>query len=142
MENPQWHVPEKLYYDTNDYWVRISEDEAIIGLTDFGQYNTGDILYLELPSKGTVLARGEKIGSIESGKWVGKLSAPLTGKVTDINQDVETRPHLIKEDAYGAGWLYRMHIEKIDEITDLMDTATYVRWIDEQIEKEKENSAI
>jgi glycine cleavage system H lipoate-binding protein len=62
MENLQWQVPDDLYYDSNDYWRRILADEAVIGLTAFGQYNTGDVLYLELPLENTDLVRGEKTG--------------------------------------------------------------------------------
>lgn len=140
MENPQWQVPEDLYYDRNDYWVKIQGDEAVIGLTAFGQYNTGDILYLELPAEGTALARGKKIGSIESGKWVGKLTAPLTGQVIESNQKVESNPHIVNQDAFGEGWLYRMLLQDPAEVAELMNATGYDRWIDEQIQKEKETT--
>lgn len=142
MDNVQWQVPEELYYDRNDYWVKIRGDEAIVGLTAFGQYNTGDILYLELPNAGTVLTRGEKIGSIESGKWVGKLTAPLTGKVIESNEKVELNPHLVNQDAFGEGWLYRMSFQNPAEVAELMDATMYGNSIDEQIKKEKETTAL
>ncbi|HEX3011203.1 MAG TPA: glycine cleavage system protein GcvH [Syntrophomonadaceae bacterium] len=142
MENPQWQVPQDLYYDREDYWVEITGNEAKIGITAFGQNNTGDVLYLELPPEGTVLTRGDKTGSIESGKWVGKLSVPLSGKVLQYNNEVETKPYIVNQDAYGTGWLYRIKLSNLDEINELMNADTYRCWIEGQIKQEQENAAI
>lgn len=133
-----WQVPEDLYYDENDFWIKVEGDEAVIGLTDFGQNNTGDILFIELPAAGAELERGEKLGSIESGKWVGKLFIPLSGKVLQINDRVENTPHRINFDAYGDGWLYRLKIKNAEEIKQLMQPEAYRRRIKEQARQEQE----
>ncbi len=138
MPEINYVIPENLLYDTNDFWIKVNGEEAIVGMTDYGQSNTGDILYLELFPAGETFRQGDKFGSIESGKWVGNLTAPLSGTILDINQEIELNPRKVNADAYGEGWMYKIKISNPEEVTALMPYQQYTRWVAEQIENEEE----
>lgn len=138
MPEKNYAIPEDLFYDTNDLWVKVSGDEAVVGMTDYGQSNTGDILYLELSPCGETFRQGDTFGSIESGKWVGNLTAPLSGIILDSNSEVESSPRKVNADAYGEGWMYKIKLSNPDELKSLMDSQKYTQWVAEQIENESE----
>lgn len=138
MPVKKYTIPEDLYYDTNDFWIKVTGDEAVVGMTDYGQSNTGDILYLELSPCGETFQRGEKFGSIESGKWVGNLTAPLSGIVLDSNEKVEMSPRQVNNDAYGEGWMYKIKISQPDELQSLMAPQEYAEWVAQQENLEEE----
>jgi len=138
MQVDKYQIPENLYYDRNDFWIKIKGEEALVGMTDFGQSNTGDILYLELLNCGESLLRGERCGSIESGKWVGNLTAPVSGAVVDNNAEVVTNPRKINADAYGEGWMYRIRLSNPNEVKSLMTAEDYAAWVVEQMKNEQE----
>jgi glycine cleavage system H protein len=138
MQVDKYKIPENLFYDTNDFWIKINGQEALIGMTDFGQSNTGDILYLELMGCGENISRGERCGSIESGKWVGNLNAPLSGTVIDNNSEVIFNPRKINADAYGQGWMYLIKLSNPSEVQSLMTAKDYAAWVNEQLKNEQE----
>ncbi|MGI5920848.1 MAG: glycine cleavage system protein H [Syntrophomonadaceae bacterium] len=138
MQVDKYIIPENLYYDTNDFWIKVDGEEATVGMTDYGQSNTGDILYLELFSNGESFQKGDRFGSIESGKWVGNLTAPVSGIVIESNDEVVTNPRKVNSDAYGEGWMYRLKISNIEELQSLMGAAQYAEWVTEQIKSEQE----
>ncbi len=128
----EWLVPEDLLYDRNNYWVKVIGNEAVIGLTHYGQSTTGDVIYLELPPVGTMVRRGEGFGSIESGKWVGKLIPPVTGEVTEINSRAATNPGEVNRAPYTTGWLMKVRLRDPSELESLMPPEAYREWIREQ----------
>lgn len=138
MQVDKYQIPENLFYDSNDFWIKVNGQEALVGMTDFGQSNTGDILYLELMNCGESFCRGERCGSIESGKWVGNLTAPVSGAVVDNNSEVVVNPRKINADAYGDGWMYRLKLSNPDEVKSLMTANEYAVWLAEQIKNEQE----
>jgi len=138
MPTKKYAIPEGLLYDSNDFWIKVNGEEAVIGMTDYGQSNTGDILYLELFPGGGTFKQGERFGSIESGKWVGNLTAPLSGVVLDSNSEVEGNPRKINADAYGEGWMFRIKLSNPEELKSLMASQEYAQWVDEQIKCEME----
>ena len=140
MQVDKYQIPENLFYDRNDFWINVKGEEVLVGMTDFGQSNTGDILYLELLNCGESLCRGKRCGSIESGKWVGILTAPVTGTVVENNSEVVVNPRKINSDAYGEGWMYRIKLSNPDEVKSLMTAKDYAAWVVEQIKKEQEIS--
>lgn len=139
MQTEKGAIPDDLFYDRNDFWIKVAE-EAVIGLTDYGQGNIGDIIYLELVPAGTVVRRGERCGSIESGKWVGNLLAPVSGVIVEANREAEADPHQVNADPYGLGWLYRIEPANRNELGLLMDSGAYKAWIEERIRLEEKNS--
>jgi len=134
----KYAIPEDLFYDTHDFWIKVNGEEAVVGLTDYGQSNTGDILYLELSRGGEEFKQGDRFGSIESGKWVGNLTAPLSGVVLECNHEVASHPRKVNADAYGEGWLYRIKLSNPDELKSLMAAQEYGAWIAEQENSEEE----
>jgi glycine cleavage system H protein len=124
-------IPDDLFYDSRDYWIKIAQ-EATIGLTDYGQSDIGDIIYLDFVSAGTVVRRGDRTGSIESGKWVGNILAPVSGVIVETNREAEADPHLVNVDPFGRGWLYRMEPADLKEINLLMDSGAYKAWSGER----------
>jgi len=138
MPEEKYAIPEDLFYDTNDLWIKVDGEIAVVGMTDYGQSNTGDILYLELSRGGETFQQGDRFGSIESGKWVGNLTAPLSGIILDSNQEVECNPRKVNTDAYGEGWMYRIKLSNPNELKSLMPSQEYAQWVAEQIENEAE----
>jgi len=141
MERDKRLIPEDLLYDSNNCWVKVTGDEAVIGFTEYGLSIIGDIIYLELPLPGTSVRRGEELGSIESGKWVGKMSLPVTGVVVETNRDAEAGPYKVNKDPYSEGWILRVKLDDSAELEQLMDAASYREWIEEQIRREQEEEA-
>lgn len=137
MEANQAQVPAGLLYDGNNYWMKTEGKKTSVGLTSYGQSTIGDILYLELVAAGRAVRQGEKIGSIESGKWVGTLVAPLSGIVVQTNPEVEAKPRLVNMDPYGQGWLMIMECSDPDEMEGLMDGGAYREWMKKQLTQER-----
>ncbi|MGC7873342.1 glycine cleavage system protein H [Desulfosporosinus sp. SYSU MS00001] len=134
----EYAIPENLYYDTHDFWIKVNGEEAVIGLSDYGQSNTGDILYLELLQAGETVGRGDKLGSVESGKWVGSLFSPLSGTILETNHEVLVHPRKVNSDTYGEGWMCRMKLRDSAEVKGLLTAQAYRMWIIEQETKEEE----
>jgi glycine cleavage system H protein len=140
MQREKRAIPADLFYDSADFWVKVDQ-EAVIGLTDDGQGNIGDIIYLELVPAGTVIRRGDRCGSIESGKWVGSLLAPVSGVVLETNREAQADPRQVNADPFGRGWLYRMELANRNEIGMLMDSGAYRACIEERIHREEREEA-
>jgi glycine cleavage system H protein len=139
MEIQGYSVPEDLYYDKDHYWVRIEGDILVMGMDDFAQQLAGDIVYVQLPFDGKKLKKGKKFAKVESGKWLGKVLAPVNGELVGCNEDLETNAALINEDCYGKGWMFKIKPQNPAEINDLLhDTEVLEKWLLEEIEKYKE----
>ena len=132
MQMEKKTIPDDLFYDRSDYWIKVDQ-EVVIGLTDHGQSHIGDIIYLELSPAGTAVRQGGRCGSIESGKWVGSLLAPVSGVIMETNREAEADPRQVNADPFGRGWLYRMELADRNEIGLLMDSGAYKAWIEERI---------
>lgn len=91
-------------------WVRVDGDVATIGITDFAQSELGDVVYVELPSVGKMLAVGDTFGSVESVKTVSDVYAPVPGEVVEVNQDLVTASENVNTDPYGAGWMIKIRL--------------------------------
>ena len=129
MEIGDYSFPEDLLYDRVHNWARIEGRTAIIGLSDFGQEIAGEILYAELPLVGRDVVAGEPFMSLESGKWVGRIKAIVTGRIVEANEELEWESTLINEDPYGEGWLAKVELSK--EPQDLLraDDPTFAELI-------------
>lgn len=110
MEIDRFHFPDDLLYDREHNWARIEGNTATIGLTDFGQDLAGEIVYAEVPRVGRDIKQGEPFMSIESGKWVGRINAIVSGTITEANEEIEWEATLINEDPYGEGWFAKVEL--------------------------------
>ena len=133
MQIQNWQIKEHLKYDSNNFWVAIEGQQALIGLTDYGQWVIGDILYIEIGKVGAILQKGESFGSVESGKWVGNLIAPISGQVIACNNTAVDDPHQIQADPYGIGWLIKVDLASDREICTLFDCVDYANFVKEQV---------
>ncbi|MEC4819416.1 MAG: glycine cleavage system protein GcvH [Scytonema sp. PMC 1069.18] len=117
--------PDNLrYLDTHEY-VRLEGDIATIGITAFAVNQLGDIVFLELPEIGDTITKGEKFGTIESVKAVEDLNAPMTGSVTERNEELIESPEQIADDPYGDGWLLKIRIDDLTEIDEALTAEEY-----------------
>ena len=109
MQIGKYNFPDDLYFDKGHNWARVEEDGTVVqGLSDFAQDIAGEILYAETPRKGRTLEQGKPFMSMESGKWVGRVEATVSGEVVDANEDLEWESNLINKAPYGEGWLVRI----------------------------------
>ena len=118
-------IPEHLKYTKDHEWVLIEGNTATVGITDFAQHELGDIVYVEIESKGKPLAANEVFGTVEAVKTVSDLYLPVSGTVTEVNPDLEGTPEGVNQDPYGKGWMVKMTISNMDEVAELMDAAAY-----------------
>ena len=121
-------VPEDLRYSTDHEWVRMVDNTARVGITDYAQDALGDVVFVQLPAVGDTVGAGDGCGEVESTKSVSDVYAPIDGIVTLVNEALASKPELINEDPYGAGWLYEVDVttSASDASGDgLMDAAAY-----------------
>ncbi len=131
MAAEEFRIEEDRYYTKDHFWVKVDGDDAVIGITDYGQHQLGDIVYVELPEVDAEVEAGEKIGSIESVKAAVDIFSPLTGKILSVNEDLKEEPSLINTDPYGDGWIYEMKMADPTELEDLMLAVDYKAYIEE-----------
>jgi glycine cleavage system H protein len=136
MEIQGYIMPDELYYEENHYWVRVEGDVLVMGMDDFAQKLAGDIVYVQLPFEGKKLTAGKKFAKVESGKWVGKVLAPVNGEIHSCNNELETNPLLINQDCYGEGWMYKIKPDDMADIDNLLHGREAVeKWLLVEIEK-------
>ena len=136
MEIQGYNMPDELYYEENHFWVKEEGDLLVMGMDDFAQKMAGEIVYVQLPEEGKALKVGKKFAKIESGKWLGKVYAPVNGELAAVNEALETNPGLINEDCYGKGWLYKIKPSDKGEVGNLIHGAPAVeKWVLADIEK-------
>ena len=117
-------IIEGLRYSESHEWVKVEGDLAVIGVSDFAQAEMGDITYVDLPSEGDEVEAGEEFGALESVKASSELLTPVSGKVVEVNPDLEDAPEKINEDAYEA-WIIKVEMTDPSEVDALMDAAAY-----------------
>lgn len=125
-------VPAELGYTKEDEWVKIEDDHAIVGITDYAQDSLSDIVYLELPDVGDFFGAGETFGVVESVKAAADLYMPLSGDITAVNEDLVDTPELINEDPYGDAWMIRIKMSEPGQADDLMDADAYQAYLEER----------
>jgi glycine cleavage system H protein len=121
-------VPEGLYYTKEFEWVKIEGGKARVGITDHAQKQLREIVYVELPGEGDSLTQNEPYGTVESVKAVSDLIAPISGKIEQINSEVQGRPELLNEDPYNKGWLLVITPTNMDELKTIMGYEQAVEW--------------
>jgi glycine cleavage system H protein len=130
MQIEGYNQPDYLYYEPNHYWVRDEGDILVMGMDDFAQKLAGQVAYVQIPEVGKQLTAGKRLSKIESGKWLGKVLAPVSGELVDVNEELETNPGLINEDCYGKGWLFKIKPADKAELASLVHGADAIReWI-------------
>lgn len=118
-------IPEDLFYSEEHEWVRVEDDVAIIGITDFAQDQLGDIVYVELPAQGETVQAGSVVGELESTKSVSDVFVPVSGEVIARNDALESTPEVINSDPYGEGWLLKIRFTEEEPTAALLSAEAY-----------------
>jgi glycine cleavage system H protein len=118
-------VPEDLFYSEEHEWLRLDDDVAIVGITDFAQDQLGDIVYVDLPEVGATIEVGAVVGELESTKSVSDIYSPVSGEVIAINPELEGSEELINSDPYGEGWLFKVRVADSDPTESLLSAEQY-----------------
>lgn len=126
------NVPNELSYTKEHEWILVEGDEAIVGVTDHAQSELGDVVFVELPEKGSNYSAGDSFGSVESVKAVSEIYLPVSGEIVKVNRKLEDSPESINEDPYGEGWIVRVRIDDADELDDLMSSEEYLNYLKEE----------
>ena len=120
------NVPQELKYSSDHEWIRVEGNNAYIGITDFAQDQLGDIVYVDISAQeGDEVASGEAFGSVEAVKTVSDLFMPVSGKLVEINEELNSAPEKINSDPYGEGWIIKIELSNASEIDALLDAAGY-----------------
>lgn len=119
------NIPADLKYTSSHEWVRLEGDVATIGITDYAQSELGDVVYVDLPTAGRILATGDSFGSVESVKTVSDVYAPIAGEVVGVNEALSARSELINTDPYGEGYLIKIRVEDASALDGLLDSEGY-----------------
>ena len=118
-------VPQGLYYTKEHEWLRVEGDMVTIGITDHAQDALTDIVYIALPEIGMVVEDMGEFAVVESVKSASPIFAPLAGEIVEVNDELEDTPELMNNSPYEEGWIIKMTVNNIDQITSLMDAAAY-----------------
>jgi glycine cleavage system H protein len=119
------NVPEELRYTKDHEWIRVEGNEAIIGITDFAQRELGDIVFVEIETEGEQLGIGEVFGTVEAVKTVSDLFMPVSGKVVEVNSELESAPETVNADPYGKGWMIKISVTDKSELDDTLSAKDY-----------------
>lgn len=138
IEIEGYKIIKNLLYSKDHVWIKIENNKAKIGITDYIQKNLHDIVYIELPEINSNIHQGKKLALMESIKTISEIHSPLTGKILKINEELKSKPGLINESPYENGWIAiikPINFEK--EKNNLLNFEEYVEYIRKIIEKEK-----
>lgn len=119
------NIPAELKYTKDHEWVKIEGDTAIVGITDFAQSELGDIVFVDVESVDEELNVGDVFGSVEAVKTVSDLYLPVSGKVVEFNEDLESEPELVNTDPYGKGWIIKLKIANDADQSELLSAEQY-----------------
>ena len=122
--------PEDYKYTKEHEWIAVEGNEGTVGITYHAQAELGDVVYVELPAVGDHLEAGQPFGTIESVKAVSELYAPVSGKVTEVHEELLDQPELVNEDPHGAAWMVRVSMADSSETEGLLSFSDYVSFLE------------
>ncbi|OUV00586.1 MAG: glycine cleavage system protein H [Acidimicrobiaceae bacterium TMED77] len=119
------NVPENLMYTNDHEWVLLDGSKGKIGITDYAQDALGDVVFVDTPSLGELVASGQTVSEVESTKSVSDIYAPLAGTIIEINAELDDSPELLNDDPYGAGWIFVIEFNDATAVQDLLSPQKY-----------------
>ncbi|MCE3227609.1 MAG: gcvH [Bacteroidetes bacterium] len=123
------NFPADLKYTKDHEWVKITGDEALVGITDFAQHELGDIVYVDVNTIGETVDKEAVFGTVEAVKTVSDLFMPLSGEVLEVNKDIDSAPESVNSDPYGKGWLIKIKLSNPSEVSELLNADDYKKLI-------------
>lgn len=137
-----YDMPDELYYHEEHSWARAEGNRVTVGMDDMFQKEAGDIVFVDLPDEEDEVEQGEVCGKIQSRKWIGKLCAPVSGEIVEINEELEDDTSLINQDPYGKGWILVIEATDLEnELSNLMHGDSLIPFIDQEIKRTEEERA-
>jgi len=124
--------PDDLKYHKEHTWARIEDGKARVGITDYAQDSLGEVVYVELPETGAAVKAGDDLGEIESTKATSAIISPVSGRVLEVNEELNDSPEIVNEDPYGKGWIAIMELDGDSGAGDLMDSGQYGTFVEEE----------
>ena len=124
------NFPDNVKYTPNHEWIRVTGDDAIIGITEFAQSELGDIVFVEINTIGQTIDKDAVFGTIEAVKTVSDLFMPVSGMLVEKNPKIESQPELINKDPYGEGWIVKMKITNLSELSGLLSADDYRKLVE------------
>ncbi|MDB9926546.1 glycine cleavage system protein GcvH [Hyphomicrobiales bacterium] len=119
-----------IFYTKDHEWIKVNGNEGIVGITAYASEQLGDIVFVELPQKGTIFDQGKDVAVIESVKAASEIYNPTSGEIIEINSSLEENPEIINDDPLLAGWLYKIKISNSEELKNLMNEEDYKKLIE------------
>jgi glycine cleavage system H protein len=119
------NVPENLFYTKDHEWLKVDGQFGIVGVTDFAQGELGDVVFIEIETKGETLKKEDVFGTIEAVKTVSDMFMPVGGEVLEINPALEESPEVVNKDPYGKGWMIKIKISDPAEVKNLLSAESY-----------------
>ena len=123
------NFPSNLKYSKDHEWLRVEGNDAYIGITEFAQGELGDIVFVDIGTRGDTLDKEAVFGTIEAVKTVSDLFMPVGGKVMEVNSKIDTNPELVNKDPYGDGWLIKITLNNPADVNMLMSAEDYRKMI-------------
>ncbi|UCF49195.1 MAG: glycine cleavage system protein GcvH [Thermoplasmatales archaeon] len=135
MEIGKYSFPDELYYHKEHCWAKVEGDEVVVGITDFTQQLAGEIKRIATLEEEDEVTQDKPYGTVSSGKWTGKIYSPVSGEITEINEDIEDNPKLANDDPYGEGWIIKISPSNLEgDLAKLMKTGPeFETYYNEQI---------
>jgi len=123
------NYPAGLRYTKDHEWIKLDGNIATIGITDFAQHELGDIVYVDISTKGKALSAEEVFGTVEAVKTVSDLFLPAAGTITEVNPLLDAKPELVNSDPYGDGWMVKVTVDNTADIEKLMTSEAYMNLV-------------
>ena len=140
----KFYLPDDLYYDRKDHlWARLEEGRVRVGLDQFGQQAAGTVAYIKLMPMGRTVTKGRAFGSLEAGKYIGPLKAPVNGKLVETNPEVLANPRLVNTDSYGQGWFVVIEPSNLEpDLVDLAHGPEVQTWLENEVREYREKGLL
>ncbi len=119
------NIPADLKYSPDHEWIKIEGNIATVGITDFAQGQLGDVVFVDIQTEGETLSKSDIFGAIEAVKTVADAFMPLSGKIVEVNSQLESSPESVNKDPYGAGWMVKIEMSDLSEVDSLLDAEAY-----------------
>ena len=121
------NTPEELKYSKAHQWIKIDNETGVVGITDYAQSQLTDIVFVDLPEVGKKITKNERIASVESVKSVSDVFCPVSGVITEINEQLLDNPELINNDCYNEGWIIKIKLTDPKEAESLLSSVDYTK---------------
>lgn len=142
MKIDKFNYPDDYYFDKHHFWARIDGDLVIMGMTEYATQSAGELVFVQMIDAGKNVQQDKPFLSVESGKWVGRVFAVVSGEVAEVNEELEFDPTLINRDPYNEGWIAKIRPSQLDEeLGNLLKSDNLSEWLIPEIERQKKLQA-